>query len=139
MSLVSVNWNPDPKSLHGFRLVSVGATLIMATLLYTLKHVDIRWCVAIAGAGGFIWLSGLVSLKLTRYIYVTLTALTLPVGFVVSLVLMGVFYFGLITPLGLVFRLIGRDILCRRFDPEARTYWVDHQQTSNMERYFQRF
>jgi hypothetical protein len=139
MSLVSVNWNPDRKSLNGFRLISVGATLIIATLLYTLKHVDVRWCAAIAGAGGLIWISGLVSLKLTRYIFVTMTLITLPIGFVVSLILMGVFYFGLITPVALVFRLIGRDVLCRRFDPGAPTYWIDHQQTTNMERYFQRF
>ncbi len=139
MSFVSVNWNPDRKDLNGFRLISVVATLIIATLLYALKHVDIRWCLAIAGAGGFIWLSGLVSLRLTRYIYVAMMAITLPIGFVVSLVLMGAVYFGLITPTGLVFRLIGRDILGRRFDPAARSYWVKHQQPGNVERYFQRF
>ena len=139
MSLVSVNWNPDRKGLNGFRLISVGATIVIATLLYALKHVGIGWCLAIIAAGGFIWLSGLVSLRLTRYIYVAMTALTLPVGFVVSLVLMSVFYFGLITPIGLVFRLIGRDVLCRRFDPGASSYWVDHQQNTSVERYFQRF
>ena len=139
MSLVSVNWNPDRKGLNGFRWVSIGATLIIATLLYTVKHVDIRWCLAIVAAGGLIWLSGLVSLRLTRCIYVAMTALTLPIGFVVSLVLMSVFYFGLITPIGLVFRLIGRDVLCRRFDPGASSYWVEHRPPTNMERYFQRF
>jgi hypothetical protein len=139
VSLVSVNWNPDRKSLNGFRLISVIAALIIAALLFAIKRVDIGWCVAIVGAGGLIWLSGLVSLKLTRYIYVTMTAITLPIGFVVSLVLMSVFYFALITPLGLIFRLMGRDILCRRFDPNARSYWVGHEQTTNMERYFQRF
>lgn len=139
MSLISVNWNPDRKGLNGFRLVAVVAALTVATLLYTLKGVDIRWCAAVVGAGVLIWLSGLVSLRLTRYIYVALTALTLPIGLVVSLVLMGVFYFGLITPMGLVFRLIGRDVLCRRFDRDAKSYWVEHRQTTDMERYFQRF
>jgi len=52
---------------------------------------------------------------------------------------MAAFYFGLITPLGLVFRLIGRDLLCRRFDPKARSYWVPHQQAKKVERYFQQF
>jgi hypothetical protein len=139
MSLVSVNWNPDRKSLNSFRLISIGATLVIATLLYTLKHVDPRWCGVVIGAGGLIWLSGIVSLKLTRYIYVVMMVVTLPIGYVVSLVLMAVFYFGLITPLGLVFRLIGRDVLCRRFDPDAQTYWVSHEQTTSEERYFQRF
>ncbi|MBN1360058.1 MAG: hypothetical protein JW993_05680 [Sedimentisphaerales bacterium] len=139
MSLVEVNWNPDRKGLNGFRLASLAATLIIATLLYTLKGVDIKWCAAIVGVGVLIWLSGLVSLRLTRYIYVVMTALTLPIGFVVSLLLMSVFYFGLITPIGLVFRLIGRDVLHRRFDRDAPSHWVDHRQTADMERYFQRF
>jgi hypothetical protein len=139
MSLVSVNWNPDRKGLNGFRLVSVGATIVIATLLYAIKGVAIGWCLAIVAAGVLIWLSGLVSLRLTRYIYIALTAITLPIGFVVSLVLMGVFYFGLLTPFGLVFRVIGRDVLCRRFDREAPSYWVKHRQAANMERYFQRF
>jgi hypothetical protein len=66
-------------------------------------------------------------------------AVTLPIGFVISLILMSVFYFGLITPVGLVFRLIGRDVLSRKFDPKASSYWVPHEQASKPERYFQQF
>lgn len=139
MSLVSVNWNPSHKDLNGFRWISVIATLSIAVLLYTLKGVDVRWCAAIVAFGALIWLSGLVSLALTRYVYVALVAVTLPIGFVVSLILMSAFYFGLITPVGLIFRLIGRDVLCRKFDPKASSYWVPHQQTKKVERYFQQF
>ena len=99
----------------------------------------IQWCAVIVGVGALIWLSGLISLKLTRCIYVTLMAVTLPIGLTVSLILMSLFYYGLITPLGLVFRLIGRDALCRRFDPEAETYWIDHEQAEKPERYFHQF
>ena len=139
MSLVSVNWNPGRKDLNRFRLTAVCAGVLIAALLYTLKHVDPRWCLAIAAAGAGIGLTGFVSLKLTRTVYVVMIAVTLPIGFIVSLILMGVFYFGLITPLGLVFRLIGRDVLARRFDRNARTYWISHQQTTRAERYFQQF
>lgn len=139
MSLVSVNWNPSRKDLNGFRLIAVGAGVLVAALLYTVKHVDLRWCLAVVAVGAGIGLSGFVSLKLTRTIYIGMMAVTLPIGFVVSLVLLGVVYFGLITPLGLIFRLIGRDVMRRRFDPKARTYWIPHQQTTKAERYFQQF
>jgi hypothetical protein len=139
MSLVSINWNPTRKDLNGFRLMAVGAGLLAAVLLYTLKHLDIRWCAGVALVGMAIGLSGFVSLKLTRTIYVAMLAVTLPIGFVVSLVLMAVFYFGLITPVGLVFRLIGRDALRRRFEPQTRTYWIPHERTTKPERYFQQF
>ena len=134
-----MNWNPGRKDLNWFRLIAVGAGVLIAALLYTVKQVDPRWCLAIGAGGVGIALSGFISLTLTRWIYVGMMAVTLPIGFVVSLVLMGVFYFGLITPLGLIFRLIGRDVLPRRFDPKARTYWIPHQQETKAERYFQQF
>jgi len=139
MSLVSVNWNPSRKDLNGFRLIAVCAAVLIAALLYAVKHVDLRWCLAVAGAGGAIGLSGLISLKLTRAIYVVMIAVTLPIGFVMSLLLMGLFFFGLITPVGLVFWLIGRDALRRRFDPEAPTYWLPHERATKAERYFRQF
>lgn len=43
---------------------------------------------------------------------------------IVSPVVLGVIYFGVFTPTGLVMRLIGRDAMCRRFDPAAPSYWV---------------
>lgn len=139
MSLVSVNWNPTRKDLNGFRLIAVCAGLLVPVLLYVVEHVDPRWCLAIAAAGGGIGLSGFVSLKLTRAIYLVMMVVTLPIGFVVSLLLMGVFYFGLITPVGLIFRLIGRDAMRRRFDPNASTYWVRHERATKPQRYFQQF
>ncbi len=139
MSLVSVNWNPSDRDLKGFRWAGLIASIIVAVLLYTVKHIEIQWCGVIFGVGLVIWLSGLISLTLTRYIYITLMAVTLPIGLTVSLVLMSVFYYGLITPLGIVFRLMGRDVLCRRFDPEAKSYWIDHEQTQKPERYFHQF
>jgi hypothetical protein len=139
MSLVNVKWNPSRKDLNGFRLISIVATVLIGVLLYAVKNVDARWCVAIAAVGGFIALSGFVSLSLTRYIYIVLVAVTLPIGYVVSLVLMSVFYFGLVTPLGLVFRLTGRDALHRRFDPRAKSYWIPHEQVKKVDRYFQQF
>jgi len=40
-------------------------------------------------------------------VYVVLTAVSLPIGFVFSYFIMGIFYYLLITPIGLVFRLMG--------------------------------
>ena len=139
MSLVSVNWKPTRKDLNGFRLIAVCAGLLVSVVLYTVKDVDLRWCLAIAVVGGGIGLSGFVSLKLTRAIYVVMMAVTLPIGFVVSLLLMGLFFFGLIAPVGLIFRLIGRDAMRRRFDPNASTYWIPHERAAKAERYFQQF
>ena len=139
MSLVSVNWNPSSKDLNGFRIIAVMAGVVLATVFYLFKGTDLRWCAAIVAAGVCVALSGCVSLKLTRCLYLGMVVITLPIGWTVSLVLMALVYFGLITPLGLLFRLMGRDVLKRRFDPEAKSYWTAHEQTTQVDRYFRQF
>jgi hypothetical protein len=47
-------------------------------------------------------------------------ALTMPIGLVVSRLLLGVLFFGLFTPVG---QLLGRDALARRYIPEQGSYW----------------
>jgi len=112
---------------------------LIGLLLYLAKQVDWQVCAAIGAAGGAIWISGLISYRLTRAIYLVLVTLTLPIGLVISLTIMALFYFGVMTPLGLLFRIMGRDAMCRRLDAKAKTYWVPHESSSTAERYFQQF
>ena len=42
---------------------------------------------------------------------------------VVSPVVMGVIFFGVFTPVGVVMRAFGRDAMKRRFEPKAPSYW----------------
>jgi hypothetical protein len=46
---------------------------------------------------------------------------------IVSLVVLGVMFFVVITPMGLVMRTLGKDPLRLRFDRDARSYWIDRQ------------
>jgi hypothetical protein len=43
---------------------------------------------------------------------------------IVSPIVMGAIFFGLLTPLAAVLRLRGRDVLQRRFDSARATYWI---------------
>ena len=44
---------------------------------------------------------------------------------IVSPVALGIVFFGVLTPMGVVMRLFGRDAMQRRFEPSARTYWIE--------------
>jgi hypothetical protein len=46
---------------------------------------------------------------------------------IVSPVVLGVMFFGVVTPMGLVMRALGKDPLRLRFDPAARTYWIERR------------
>jgi len=139
MPLVEVNWHPNRKQLRDFGRVALIATSGISLFLYALKGLAIHWVAAIFGAGFVIYITSIISAKSTRIIYLSLTFLTLPIGWAVSFILLATFYFLLLTPLGLVFRLVGRDPLCRRFEPNAKTYWLKRQPPKNPERYFQQF
>ncbi len=139
MSFVEINWNPKQKQLQNFGRIALIATAVISLLLYVLKGVAIQWALTIFAAGFIIFLGSMISLRLTRMIYVCLVAVTFPIGLVVSFTLLMAFYFLLFTPLGFIFRLMGRDPLRRKFDPTADSYWLQRNPPENPERYFQQF
>jgi hypothetical protein len=62
-----------------------------------------------------------------------------PIGWTVTHLIMALLFFAVITPAGLVLRMFGRDALSRRFDSNARSYWVERRQPSSIERYFHQY
>ena len=65
--------------------------------------------------------------------------LAFPIGWTVSQVMLALMFFGLFMPIGLVFRLIGRDPL-RRTRPSGReSYWDPKPTPTDLRRYFKQF
>src|SRR5204863_7614358 len=62
-----------------------------------------------------------------------------PAEWLVSQVVTAVVYYGVFTPVGLLFRLIGRDVLRRQFDRDAETYWKPVDAPPDARRYFRQF
>ena len=46
---------------------------------------------------------------------------------IVTPIVMGLIFFLTVTPTGLIMRLMGKDLLHRRLDPKAKTYWIERQ------------
>ncbi len=44
---------------------------------------------------------------------------------VINPLVMGLIFFVAVTPTALIMRLVGKDPLNRRFEPKARTYWIE--------------
>ncbi len=136
MSLIEINWNPGKRELRQFGLIAVvvlGAAGIILRFEFGVAGI---WALMPAGAGLCICLITLVSAKAARIIYLGLTFAALPIGLVISFLLMATFYFLILTPVGLVFRLSGRDVLDRKFKADTPTYWLPRQKTRDPEQYF---
>ncbi len=139
MSLIEIDWSPKSKQLQNFGKIALAATAVISVLLYLLKGVAIQWVLIIFAVGFIIFIISMISLKLTKMIYLGMILLTMPIGWVVSFILLAAFYFLLLAPLGLIFRLMGRDPLCRRFEPAEKSYWLSRRPPKGPEQYFHQF
>jgi hypothetical protein len=139
MSLIEINWYPKHKELRNFAIIALIASLLIASILYVVKGVRIQWAAIVVAAGFAIFLSSFISLKLTRIIYLGLILVTFPIGWAISMILLTAFYFLLLLPLGLFFRMLGRDPLCRKFEPEAKSYWLTRREPDSLDRYFHQY
>ena len=139
MPLIEINWKPSDKELRDFGRIAIIASILVATLLYTTKALELEWCVLIVGVGCLFFVCSLLSMLVTKWLYLGLTLATFPIGMVISFVSLALFYFLLLTPVGLIFRLIGRDGLRRKCDRSAKSYWIARRPAENMKRYFNQF
>ncbi len=136
MPLIEIDWNPGRRQLRVFGLSALAASVVLAAVFVLLWGLAIIWAIVALAAGAAILLCSLASPRAARVVYIALSAVGLPIGFVVSFVLLAAFYFLLLTPIAFVFRLIGRDSLHRKFDRAADSYWIARKPTASLGRYF---
>ena len=145
--LVELDFNPNDRTLRQFGLIAVvGFGLLAAcayyeTWMFTFGLGSARLPVAgsLAAVGVLSLLLGLVYPRANRVIYVATALLAYPIGFVLSYVIMGVLFFGVIAPIGSVLRLIGKTPLARGYDKNAATYWSKAHPTRGQKSYFRQF
>jgi len=87
------------------------------------------------GVGLLLMLAGLARPLNLRPIYVAILAISAPIGWVVSKALAAVFFFLVLTPLGLFFRVIGRDPLSLRTRGKP-TYWREYRTNEDPRAYY---
>lgn len=139
MAIIEINLNPTEKELRSFGRAGAIASLLITILLYVIKGLAVKWCFVIVAAGVLCFLCSIISTRLTRWIYIGLTLLTVPIGTTISFLVLVIFYYFLLTPISLIFRLMGRDALHRKFDQNANSYWLPHRDADNIKRYFNQF
>jgi len=139
MVLVDINWNPDRNELRKFGETSLAMLTVIALVFYWLDRLTAITSLYLCAAGLVIFILSRISTKLVKPFYLLLYAMALPIGFILTLILMAVVYFIILTPIGLIFRLIRRDPLRRKFDPQTKTYWAPHHSPDSLKRYFNQF
>lgn len=123
MSLVQINWKPGPRELREFGIAMlIGFGLIGVVIWFKWHNLGVA-----AGCWVFGAVSGLLGLSGTRAalpIYRVWMGIAFVMGNLISRICLVVFFYGLITPMGLIRRLIGRDALGLRARGRP-SYWHD--------------
>ena len=146
--MIELNLTPDTKTLRQFGWIALGGFCLLAALSHfellvfsTPKMVGLKptLMAIFGGLAAYCALSSLVWPKANLPVYVGLTLLAYPIGFVLSHVIMGSLFFLVITPVGIVLRSLGNDPLHRAYEPDSDSYWIDSRPERPKESYFKQY
>lgn len=145
--LVHIDLSPDEATLRQFGWIGlVGFAGLAALAWFELLVFSVglgSWrepvSYGLAGLGLWCAAAGLLFPRANKPVFVALSIVAYPIGFVLSYVIMAFLFFGMLAPVGLFFRLTGRDVLHRRFEPELDSYWSDPRPRRGKDSYFRQF
>jgi hypothetical protein len=138
-----VNWNPGRAERRKFALSLMLGFPVIAAVFTTISLVKTHavkpfcfWLAAIGfGIGLLLWLLPHV----VRPFYVVWYVIGCSIGIVMSNLILMVFYFLVLTPTGLILRVLGRRPLSAGFDKQSLTYWHDAPKPRNANQYERQF
>jgi hypothetical protein len=132
-----VKWQPDARELRRFAIAMLVGFFVLGALS--------AWRAKGIGAGSIILWSIGVTLalaafvpKLGRIAYLAVYLPTSIIGYVVSNVMLTLMFFLVITPLGIVLKLMGKDRLQQRRHNRT-TQWSPVKETKTEDSYYRQF
>jgi Saxitoxin biosynthesis operon protein SxtJ len=137
MPAFDIPWHPSDRTLRQFSGLWLLATGVLPWHFGAASSTVALVTITLIGAS--IGIAGWLRPWTIRPLFVGLMVLTAPIGWAMSQVFLAIIFFGVFTPVALVFRLLGRDALNRQFDASAETYWEPKLITANPARYFRPF
>jgi len=133
--MITINRNPSRRELLVFGL--------LLAVFFTLAGFAARGKFDSPSAARILWIGGgaltllhFAAPPVRRHLYLGWMYAAYPIGWTVSHLLLGITFYLVITPVGLLLRILGRDPMSRKPDPSAATYWVEHRPDRDPSRYF---
>jgi hypothetical protein len=91
------------------------------------------------GVGALLALWVWLAPALGRRLYVGWMLAAVPIGWTLTHLILGLIYYLVLTPIGLLMRLVGKDPMRRRLERDASSYWIERDEAASSERYFKQF
>jgi hypothetical protein len=138
MSVIQINRDPSRRQLNQFGFIWLGFLALFGALAW-FRFDHPRLAVGLWVAAVAVPVVGWIVPAFMRLVFLGMTYVAFPIGFVVSHVVLAIVYYLVLTPIGLSMRLFGYDPMRRRLERECPTYWVERPPTPEVARYFRQF
>jgi hypothetical protein len=135
LSLLFNRDDPLDEQWRGALVPLVASLLYVAARLIDTRGTAVASVVAFVALGTLVWCRSAFGI---RFYQAWINAF-LPAAWSFSTIVLGLIYYAVITLIGLIMRLLGRDPLHRKFDGDATSYWVKRKAEDDPDRYFHQF
>jgi hypothetical protein len=123
--------------LRKFALTVGGVFVLIGVLLFFRHRSGYPFFL---GIGAILAVFGVIWPRALKNVYIAWMALAFTLGFATSTVILVLFFFLFLTPIGLLARLFKKDFLARKLDKHATSYWIqcatEMKMPANYERQF---
>jgi Saxitoxin biosynthesis operon protein SxtJ len=136
--VIDLNLNPTKKDLRVFGLCAL-AFLALAGWMVFRRFGSVPAAATVGGIGVVCAGLALTVPQALRPLWVVLMVVNYPIGWVVTHVVMALIFYLVVTPVGVIMRLTGRDPMERSFDRTAKTYWKSRRTEHDPARYFRQY
>jgi hypothetical protein len=136
MALVEINWKPDRRELRKFGIAMIIGFGVLAAAAQWWWHRP-TLAVVFAIVGAVAGLLGLTGTRAALLVYLPWMAIAFVLGNIMSRVLVAVFFYLVITPMGLLMRVFAKDALQRK--NTRPSYWDDLPPPADRARYERQF
>jgi hypothetical protein len=139
MGLIQINTAPSRRQLNQFGFVWLGFLILFGAIAY-FRFNNQTLAMALWVLAAVVPVIGWLLPPFMRLVFVGMSIVAWPIGFVVSHVVLALVYYLVFTPVGLIMRLVGYDSMRRRSDSAADSYWLSRDPGhSEAKRYFRQF
>ena len=129
---------PSHTVLRQFAALWLVCFLALGASEYFVRHHPLTG-LALGASAVLLGLPGLLWPSLLRWIFVVWMMVAFPIGWCLSMLILLLLYFLVLTPVALWFRLRGRDWLARKPAPDQQSFWEPSNTPEDLRRYFRQF
>jgi len=112
------------KDIRLWALVMAAALAVVGTVQFLIWHHQ-RAAVILWILGAIFFVPGLLFPLVLTPIFKLWLKLAAALAWFNTRLILGLTFFLVFTPIGIVLRIMRKDLIKKRFDPKAKTYWID--------------